>query len=389
MSEEKGSKTGSGVDKPQETHSNENESTDVSLLDRVGRSASGLLQSFSGRSAPTTISSDLASLHASASKGESSSSSRDGGTVDPQQTSAVIQAQDSESKTLGYAESFRTKPAQDSSRAQAEFDHWSRSSVNLPDNDLIDNDKNEDPIGHVQGRKGKTPVDTMSRSTGGRQYGNIVESDGAALASLLSQPNFDVDVVPSDTWKSTSQIPEPDIESDCIINRSNPGNSSMPSSALSKQNHHSVQSKANNLDAEAIPIAHAKASKAIPGFQDNSLGSNGHQNVNKDHGTNQYGLIPNFWNSAHDNTKNNMDDNQRNEIQRDISMADEQTQPWLAIINKYQDEVWGDLLPLVYDAREEITKAKKDKDQPPKNSPVGPAVRRLQMVLKHINISQD
>lgn len=53
-------------------------------------------------------------------------------------------------------------------------------------------------------------------------------------------------------------------------------------------------------------------------------------------------------------------------------------QPWLDMLNKYQDEVWGYMLPLVQEAREE---AKASKERIPEDQP---ATRRLRMLLKHL-----
>ncbi|KAL8795567.1 MAG: hypothetical protein Q9195_001988 [Heterodermia aff. obscurata] len=56
-------------------------------------------------------------------------------------------------------------------------------------------------------------------------------------------------------------------------------------------------------------------------------------------------------------------------------------QPWLKILDSYHDEVWGDILPLVQEARNEAKPAKygmwKSEDKP--------ALRRLQMVLRHLH----
>ena len=56
-------------------------------------------------------------------------------------------------------------------------------------------------------------------------------------------------------------------------------------------------------------------------------------------------------------------------------------QPWLKILDRYHDEVWGNILPLVQEARQEAKPAKdgrwKLEDKP--------ALRRLQMLLKHLH----
>ena len=64
------------------------------------------------------------------------------------------------------------------------------------------------------------------------------------------------------------------------------------------------------------------------------------------------------------------------EIQLQLHGGD--LQPWVDMLNRYQDEVWGDMLPLVQEAREE---AKAAKEQIPDDQP---ATRRLRMLLRHL-----
>ena len=54
--------------------------------------------------------------------------------------------------------------------------------------------------------------------------------------------------------------------------------------------------------------------------------------------------------------------------------------PWLDILSNYHDEVWGDLLPLVQEARREL----KPKNTGVQDSTERPALRRLQMLLGHL-----
>lgn len=54
--------------------------------------------------------------------------------------------------------------------------------------------------------------------------------------------------------------------------------------------------------------------------------------------------------------------------------------PWLEILNSYQDEVWGDMLPLVRQAREELAMTGDSKN----GLDDKPAVRRLRMLLSHL-----
>ena len=57
---------------------------------------------------------------------------------------------------------------------------------------------------------------------------------------------------------------------------------------------------------------------------------------------------------------------------------------WLDVLNRYQDEVWGDMLPLVQDARKEVEQAKNGIAD---EQHAGPAIRRLAMVFAHLKTS--
>ena len=60
-------------------------------------------------------------------------------------------------------------------------------------------------------------------------------------------------------------------------------------------------------------------------------------------------------------------------------------QPWLEILNSYQDEVWGGMLPLVRQAREELAMASDNKNPLVDKR----AVRRLRMLLSHLAHPQN
>ena len=70
----------------------------------------------------------------------------------------------------------------------------------------------------------------------------------------------------------------------------------------------------------------------------------------------------------------------------DLTEFDEHFEPsdvsaWHDIINKYHDEVWGDALPLVQEARQEFKEVAISNDM---NLESCPALRRLGMLLQHI-----
>ncbi|KAL9101548.1 MAG: hypothetical protein Q9163_003203 [Psora crenata] len=56
--------------------------------------------------------------------------------------------------------------------------------------------------------------------------------------------------------------------------------------------------------------------------------------------------------------------------------------PWEDILHRYHDDVWGDALPLVEEARQEIKEAAASKDRSLESRP---ALRRLGMLLQHMN----
>ncbi|MCJ1419231.1 hypothetical protein MMC32_005584 [Xylographa parallela] len=57
---------------------------------------------------------------------------------------------------------------------------------------------------------------------------------------------------------------------------------------------------------------------------------------------------------------------------------------WLDVLTRYQDDVWGDMLPLVKEGRAEINIIRAEGGSAPKNCP---ALRRLGMLLGHLNDS--
>ena len=55
-------------------------------------------------------------------------------------------------------------------------------------------------------------------------------------------------------------------------------------------------------------------------------------------------------------------------------------QSWIDILDRYHDEVWGDMLPLVQMSRQELKMANENKTC----LQVGPAIQRLKMILQHL-----
>lgn len=62
-------------------------------------------------------------------------------------------------------------------------------------------------------------------------------------------------------------------------------------------------------------------------------------------------------------------------------------EPWLEILTRYHDDVWGDITPYVNAAREEANSLRNvDDNQQPRNYP---AIRRLAMVVSHLRDRVD
>lgn len=151
---------------------------------------------------------------------------------------------------------------------------------------------------------------------------NISHHDGAAVVALLSEPGFSADDEPAE----------------------------FPGVA------------GNQGKLEYLDLQNARSQKsAEPGI---------------DLAVHELGLIPNFALSNY-GPKGIADGMPRAEEQACIV----DLKPWLEILDSYQDEVWGDLLPLVQQAREELSTAN-DKEGTLDDKP---AVRRLRMLLGHLD----
>jgi len=152
--------------------------------------------------------------------------------------------------------------------------------------------------------------------------GNISHHDGAAVVALLSEPGFTADDEPADY---------PGLA----------GN----------------QTKLEHLDLQSTRCK--KSAQPRLGLADH-----------------EFGLIPNFALSNYDPSA----------VADAMPRAEGQTciadlKPWLDILDSYQDEVWGDFLPLVQQARKELETA----DAEDGIVDDKPAVRRLQMLLGHFD----
>ena len=313
---------------------NPNMEDSASLSKRIGNSASGILQNVFARPSASAIAETLGSLDADVSKGAASSSASMGDASSSLQAISTQETSPGSSQSM-VGESFRSEQARGGIRAdrgQHEFNEFAQTS-RLRDLDTsitqaLDLSNFERPA--TDGDHCPCVFCSMGKLHRNREtYGPDVEpatgsNDGAAVVALLSDPAFDVDEEPTDT----RAVPMTDK-----------GKAKLGSQPVEQQLY-------NAADALA-PV-------------------------------NPLDLIPDFntsWNPmAHSSSF------YEGNSSSDPGFGD--LQPWTDILNRYHDEVWGDKLPLVKEAREELKSAN--------SSPEGifhdrPALRRLGMLLKHLH----
>ena len=91
-------------------------------------------------------------------------------------------------------------------------------------------------------------------------------------------------------------------------------------------------------------------------------------------------LVPDFgapWNLGHASLVTEKGIQERGHF---LESRSGDIQPWIDILDRYHDEVWGDMLPLVQEARKELKAASESQTC----HQDGPAIRRLRMVLQHL-----
>ena len=158
------------------------------------------------------------------------------------------------------------------------------------------------------------------------------DTDGSAVVALLSDPEFSVDEDPSESLGFT-----PEHDSNFRTKNSQDGTRT----ALSLNQVSTINPLDLLPDFRSPPVdGSTTRSKKLPATMSNS--PEGHM---------------------YDETQ--------------LQMHGDCLQPWLNMLNRYRDEVWGDMLPLVQEALQE---AKTVKERIPEDQP---ATRRLRMLLKH------
>ena len=322
------------VDRAHDQATIPNKGGSTSLSKRIGSSASGILQNVFAKPSASAVAGTLGSLDADTSKGGASSSVSFG---EASTSSQAILTQEA-SPCLGrsmVAEPFRTEQARTGIRAgsgQDEFDRFSQTPQ-LRELDFavaqaldLSNFDRPAPVGdHCPCPFCKMGELHRNRKT----YTPDVElapssNDGAAVVALLSDPAFNIDEEPTNAW---------------AVPKTDKGKSKLGSQLVKQQ-----------LCNSAGPPAPVNPLDLIPDFDAS-------------------------WNSVAYASKF-YDGN----CSSDPAFGD--IQPWTDMLNRYHDEVWGDMLPLVKEAREELKSANSSSEGAFHDRP---ALRRLGMLLKHLH----
>ncbi|KAK3167148.1 hypothetical protein OEA41_010274 [Lepraria neglecta] len=319
----------------QDPGSSSNAEGTSSFAGRIGASASGLLQSSFGNQSPGAFTGSLASLTADTAKGGPSNSPGTGETSSSSQAASYRGDDDAPGRSLA-GESFRSGQGRGGVSAdcgQAAFNEFAASPQALQP-DLEPTQKPTASSGWLPiqsfatSDQNKDPIDTWRVSARNEEQPTS-GNDGAAVVALLSDPTVNVEEEPTNSWAAEATTRDHDKLGDPRIE----------------------QRPRKSVD----PLAPVSPLDLMPDFNsswDSMQASNAFQNSTSYEG--QRFSDPSFG---------------------DI-------QPWVDILNRYHNDVWGDMLPLVQEAREEVKAAEA--------SPEGalqdrPALRRLGMLLKHLN----
>ncbi len=308
-----------------------------SIATRLGASASGLLGDVLGSSSANGFPAGLAAATNGESKGQSLSNHSG-----PSESSTAAQNFRGRSRSgvdstydPSQLESFRSPTSTQNARGRAQQDL---------DDFLVRNEgpslayeNGEETHGDLRKfRVSETALDPFPRA-GETAYTEDSLSalrhraDGAAVVALLSDPSFNIDDAVADSTTDDSHF----TDADPLLANLSPqqlATLSVIKSQLPPPPVHRVPSPTNPLN-----------------------------------------LIPNFDDSAWSEGRSSLEDS--------VDATKAHLAQWWSVLNNYQDEVWGDILPLMEEARQEVEQAMSSESG---RLNEGPAVRRLAMVLGHV-----
>lgn len=304
----------------------------ASLPQRIGDSASGLLKESFKQPPPRSVTGALASFNTDNTKAASPSTSK--GTDESPLT--FCSSSRYQEVALDHGESFRSiEKGGECSRTygQVAFDEFLAGPNELEHKPTLV----EDCLRLISDKQGMSTVGAadhlrelqrMETRKGRYEDQDSVgqDSDGAAVVALLSDPAYVMDEEPSSTLRP---------ETDGAQGRS--------------------QERLQTWEGLAGSVAILHPSGPL-------------------------NLVPDFGTPRNPSDAVSKDRKRFHEREHFMGSELGEIQPWIDILDSYQDEVWGEMLPLVKEAREEL-KAVNEKQTLPRD---GPAIRRLTMVLQHL-----
>lgn len=346
-----------------------------SMATRLGASASGLMSDVLGSSSVNGFASGLAATAADGGKGQSSSSSSG-----PSESSTALQNSKNRPDARvegGHAriqpESFRSSPSPTrglEKQAQSDFDEFmlngdGPSAPNAGRNGVYD-DKSS---GH-----GQLPGFTSYSSTRDEQVPDFgtqsapsasQPEDGAAVVSLLSDPEFSIDDPSAyhDMYDHDTAAEDPLLS--CL--------GSQELDLLNRIKTQLPQPPLHRAPAPTNPL------NLLPNFDQSSSSTNGRSGSHASKTSKaKRECLTITGGSIRLRSSGQTPDRMVSELGKaNLSQ-------WLDVLNRYQDEVWGDMAPVVQDARKEIERLMNSKSD---ELHEGPAIRRLAMVFAHLKTS--
>ncbi|KAL4925497.1 uncharacterized protein BDV17DRAFT_183403 [Aspergillus undulatus] len=318
-----------------------------SIVSRIQSSASGLarnaffssarsgdtahlLSDSSGKAAPSSSSSALAAAE------------QHGQSIDPSSSSSS-----SRNKAVhGSAETFRSQPTAQSGGfalpglAEDEFQNTYggdlSETIDYPDKD--------------KGKGRRIDPDTTESRTGKTAIPALTPSDGDAVVSILNDRTFDPEFPPS--ANEPPEYPETDL--------------SQFSPDLTPDEIQMIESFRRQLPAES-------QSTRTP-----------HTDIPAKPGLNSFSLVPDidsFLDTVHATPAADPSTSHATSLRDEVLTSLPGAAEWISVEDKYHNEVWGFLQPTLEEAAREIESKKEGGSSSTED---GPAVRRLKMILKHM-----
>ena len=344
----------------------------ASLVDRVGASASGLIQKSWTRPGPHAVTNGLAAIRESTSKAESSSSAARGPALMTPEAIGVDQIQPSTGHRHGFGESFRSSRSHDRHHHQDEFDQWSMRRADEAQQSVpTDYGSANPPTECPTMREGRACMNAFSKDKDRFQHAKVEMDDGATVVSLLANPTFTVDDLPSTVWDHDPPIQASQgLQGDQILFSKDIDPTTLPNNRLKP------------LRVEPSNVQQRSFDRYKKGSVESALGDEWQQKP-------PLSLIPEFDPLENRSIDHNLNTRQWDDLRLRLSNASEgDVKPWLDILDRYQDEVWGTMLPLIEMVRDEVRSGNGSKSPEVRIAKDGPAVRRLRLVLQHLDHPQ-